>query len=89
MARRPSSQSKDERSQAGGWESRLAAGELIHGTLDKGSDLETALRKSRAFDRLEGPDQNLLQIYCCLNSNWIVMQIMHIKCIIIFFLKES
>jgi 16S rRNA (cytosine967-C5)-methyltransferase len=57
MARRPSSQSKDERSQAGGWESRLAAGELIHGTLDKGSDLETALRKSRAFDRLEGPDR--------------------------------
>jgi 16S rRNA (cytosine967-C5)-methyltransferase len=42
---------------AAGWESRLAAAELLHHTLDRGADLETALAKSRAFDRLEGPDR--------------------------------
>ncbi len=51
---RPSS---NQGSETTGWQSRLAAGELVHGTLDKGSDLETAQRKSRAFDRLEGPDR--------------------------------
>src|SRR5262245_45607829 len=49
--------SKDQKPAAAGWQTRLAAAELIHGTLDKGDDLETALGKSRAFDRLEGSDR--------------------------------
>jgi 16S rRNA (cytosine967-C5)-methyltransferase len=57
MARRPSRQRQDERTQTAGWESRLAAAELIHGTLDKGADLETALKKSQTFNRLEGADR--------------------------------
>src|ERR1700754_4373972 len=57
MARRPQGQRQEERTQATGWESRLAAAELIHGALDHGADLETALKKSRAFNRLEGADR--------------------------------
>lgn len=57
MARRPQRQQQNERVQATGWESRLAAGELIHATLDKGVDLETALKKNQAFNRLEGADR--------------------------------
>jgi len=57
MARRPQRQKQDERPQVAGWESRLAAAELIHGTLDKGADLETALKKSQTFNRLEGADR--------------------------------
>lgn len=40
-----------------GWQSRLAAAELLHETLDNGADLETAFDKSRTFRRLEGPDR--------------------------------
>jgi 16S rRNA (cytosine967-C5)-methyltransferase len=57
MARRPQRSLKEERPQVAGWESRLAAAELIHGTLDKGADLETALKNSRTFNRLEGADR--------------------------------
>jgi 16S rRNA (cytosine967-C5)-methyltransferase len=57
MARRPQRQPQEERPQAAGWQSRLAAAELIHGTLEKGVDLETALKKSPTFNRLEGPDR--------------------------------
>jgi 16S rRNA (cytosine967-C5)-methyltransferase len=57
MARRPQQARKTERPQVAGWESRLAAAELIHGTLDKGADLETALKKSQTFNRLEGADR--------------------------------
>jgi 16S rRNA (cytosine967-C5)-methyltransferase len=42
---------------AAGWQSRLAAAELLHETLDNGVDLETAFDKSRTFKRLEGPDR--------------------------------
>jgi 16S rRNA (cytosine967-C5)-methyltransferase len=49
--------SRDQQSQVAGWQSRLAAAELIHGTLDKGVDLETAQKKSNAFSRLEGADR--------------------------------
>jgi 16S rRNA (cytosine967-C5)-methyltransferase len=57
MARPPQRSDKDERTQVAGWQSRLAAAELIHGVLDKGADLETALKKSQTFNRLEGPDR--------------------------------
>jgi 16S rRNA (cytosine967-C5)-methyltransferase len=40
-----------------GWESRLAAAEILHETLDNGADLDAALDKSRTFRRLEGPDR--------------------------------
>ncbi|MDP3737969.1 MAG: RsmB/NOP family class I SAM-dependent RNA methyltransferase [Hyphomonadaceae bacterium] len=53
MARPP----KQPREEAAGWQSRLAAAELLHATLDKGVDLEVAQGKSRNFDRLEGPDR--------------------------------
>lgn len=53
MARPP----KQPREEAAGWQSRLAAVELLHATLDKGVDLEVAQGKSRNFDRLEGPDR--------------------------------
>jgi 16S rRNA (cytosine967-C5)-methyltransferase len=42
---------------AAGWQSRLAAAELLHETLDNGADLETAFDRSRTFRRLEGPDR--------------------------------
>ena len=57
MARQPQRQRPEERPHVAGWQSRLAAAELIHGTLDKGVDLETALKKSPTFNRLEGPDR--------------------------------
>jgi len=53
MARPP----QDKRPPATGWQSRLAAAELLHQTLDKGLDLETAMDASRTFRRLEGPDR--------------------------------
>ncbi len=40
-----------------GWQSRLAAGELLTLTLDRGLDLETAMDQARAFRKLEGPDR--------------------------------
>jgi 16S rRNA (cytosine967-C5)-methyltransferase len=49
--------SQDQRPPAAGWQSRLAAGELLFHTLDGGFDLETAMDKSRGFRRLEGPDR--------------------------------
>ena len=53
MARPP----PEKRTEAAGWQSRLAAAELLHHTLDKGLDLETAMDASRTFRRLEGPDR--------------------------------
>ncbi len=53
MARPP----RETRTEAAGWQSRLAAAELLHHTLDKGLDLETAMDASRTFRRLEGPDR--------------------------------
>jgi 16S rRNA (cytosine967-C5)-methyltransferase len=53
MARPPQNQQQDR----AGWQARLAAAELIHGTLDLGADLETAFGKSKTFGRLEGPDR--------------------------------
>ena len=47
----------NKRSEAAGWQSRLAAAELLHHTLDKGLDLEAAMDASRTFRRLEGPDR--------------------------------
>lgn len=54
---RPGRTQAPPRESVAGWESRLAAAELIHDALDNGADLETALRRSRTFDRLEGPDR--------------------------------
>ncbi len=53
MARPP----RDQKQAAAGWQARLAAGELLHHTLDKGVDLETAMDASSAFKRLQGPDR--------------------------------
>lgn len=53
MARPP----QEKRTEAAGWQSRLAAAELLHHTLDKGLDLEAAMDASRMFRRLEGPDR--------------------------------
>lgn len=49
--------SPEKRTAAAGWQSRLAAAELLHHTLDKGLDLESAMDASRTFRRLEGPDR--------------------------------
>lgn len=48
---------KDQRTAAPGWQSRLAAAELLHHTLDGNTDLETAFEKSHAFKRLDGADR--------------------------------
>ncbi len=53
MARPP----REQRHEVAGWQSRLAAAEILHLTLDGGADLETALDRSRTFRRLEGPDR--------------------------------
>ncbi len=53
MARPPA----EKRTEAAGWQSRLAAAELLLHAIDNGVDLETAMDKSRAFKRLEGPDR--------------------------------
>ncbi|MFT3722438.1 MAG: RsmB/NOP family class I SAM-dependent RNA methyltransferase [Hyphomonadaceae bacterium] len=53
MARSP----EQKRPEAAGWRSRLAAGELLHLTLDGGADLETAMDQSREYRRLEGADR--------------------------------
>jgi len=53
MARPP----QDKRPPVAGWQSRLAAAELLHHTLDKGLDLEAAMDASRTFRKLEGPDR--------------------------------
>lgn len=55
--RKPQHNQGPQRESAAGWESRLAAAEIIHDTLDNGADLETALDRSRTFKRLEGPDR--------------------------------
>lgn len=57
MSRPPRRQRQEHRPVVAGWESRLAAAELLHLTLDSGADLETAFDASRTFRRLEGPDR--------------------------------
>lgn len=52
--RKPQTQPREA---AAGWRSRLAAAELLHHTMESNIDLETALEKSRAFNRLEGADR--------------------------------
>jgi len=53
MARSPSRQKPE----LAGWQSRLAAGELVWGAVAKGIDLESAMSASSAFRALEGPDR--------------------------------
>jgi 16S rRNA (cytosine967-C5)-methyltransferase len=48
---------KAEKPAVAGWQSRLAAAELITLTLDEGVDLETAFDKSKTYRKLEGPDR--------------------------------
>jgi len=55
--RKPQRQAAPPREAVAGWQSRLAAAELLHETLDNGADLEAAFDKSRTFRRLEGPDR--------------------------------
>ena len=50
-------ETRPPREATAGWQSRLAAAELLHHTLDNNTDLDTALDKSHAFRRLEGPDR--------------------------------
>lgn len=40
-----------------GWQSRLAAGELVLAATDGKADFDVAMHASRAFNRLEGPDR--------------------------------
>ena len=40
-----------------GWQSRLAAGELVLASVDGKADFDAAMDASRAFNRLEGPDR--------------------------------
>lgn len=49
--------SNGEQTGASGWPSRLAAGELLHLTLDCGADLDRAMDQAPAFATLEGPDR--------------------------------
>lgn len=42
---------------AAGWQSRLAAAELVLATMDGRADFEAAMAASRTFDRLEGSDR--------------------------------
>lgn len=53
MARTPD----DTRAEAAGWESRLAAAELVLAATDRGVDFEAAMYASRHFGRLEGSDR--------------------------------
>ena len=46
-----------ERPEVAGWQSRLAAAEILTLTLDDGLDLETALDKSKTYRGLEGADR--------------------------------
>src|SRR5882672_7084129 len=55
--RPPRKPQQPQREAAAGWQSRLAAAELLHHTLESNTDLETALEKSGAFNRLEGADR--------------------------------
>lgn len=48
---------QQQRPPAAGWQSRLAAAELLNLSLDGGADLETAMDHSRTFRRLEGSDR--------------------------------
>jgi 16S rRNA (cytosine967-C5)-methyltransferase len=57
MSRPPRTPTPEQRTPGTGWQSRLAAAELLHETLAKGLDLEVAQGRSRNFDRLEGPDR--------------------------------
>jgi len=52
-----SSPSSRTRTQASGWSSRLAAGELVQASLAGGGDLEAAMAASRTFSALDGPDR--------------------------------
>jgi 16S rRNA (cytosine967-C5)-methyltransferase len=54
--KKPSGDSPEKPGVAG-WQSRLAAAELITLTLDEGFDLETAFDRSKTYRRLEGPDR--------------------------------
>lgn len=49
--------SKEQKQAVAGWQARVAAGELLHHTLDRGVDLETAMDASSAFRKLQGPDR--------------------------------
>jgi 16S rRNA (cytosine967-C5)-methyltransferase len=53
MARTPD----DTRTEVTGWESRLAAAELVLAATDRAVDFEAAMAASRAFARLEGSDR--------------------------------
>jgi 16S rRNA (cytosine967-C5)-methyltransferase len=53
MARPP----KEKRPEVAGWQSRLAAAELITLTLDEGADLESAFDRAKTYRRLEGADR--------------------------------
>jgi 16S rRNA (cytosine967-C5)-methyltransferase len=55
--RKPDRTQRPQHEPVAGWESRLAAAEILHETLDNGADLETALDKSGTFRGLEGPDR--------------------------------
>ena len=44
-------------SKSAGWQSRLAAGELVLASMDGKVDFDTAMDASRAFSRLEGADR--------------------------------
>ncbi len=48
---------KPVRTPVSGWESRLAAADLIHRAIDGGADLDTAMTASAAFSGLEGADR--------------------------------
>jgi hypothetical protein len=47
MSRPPRKPKPQQRPSVAGWESRLAAAELLHLTMDAGADLDTALDKSK------------------------------------------
>jgi len=49
--------SRERRPTASGWQSRLAAADLIERVCEQGADLETALSASVHFNRLTGPDR--------------------------------
>jgi 16S rRNA (cytosine967-C5)-methyltransferase len=53
----PKKMAKEQRPEVAGWQSRLAAAELITLALDEGADLESAFDRSKTYRRLEGPDR--------------------------------
>jgi 16S rRNA (cytosine967-C5)-methyltransferase len=59
-SRRPPRQQRSpqpERPVPTGWESRLAAADLILRTIDGGTDIDTAMTASTVYSSLEGPDR--------------------------------